>query len=278
MSSDELYLSIVIPAYNEERRLPKNMERVLEYVDSQPYAAEVVVVDDGSTDSTVRAMRPFAETHPHVCIIENDHRGKGYAVRTGMLAAQGRYILFTDADLPTPLTELPKLLNLADSGYDIVVGSREGLGARRMGEPWYRHLMGRVFNFVVRLLTLREFQDTQCGFKLFTRESAHDLFRRMLLYGDDTKLAKGGTLTGFDVEVLYLALKSGYRVKDVPVEWHYGESSKVNPVREAVRMFGDVIQVRLNDWLGRYRQPVATTGKMRGHPPASEPEDPSAGK
>jgi hypothetical protein len=138
--------------------------------------------------------------------------------------------------------------------------------------------MGRVFNFVVRLVTIREFQDTQCGFKLFTRQSAHDLFRRMLLYGEDAKLAKGGTLTGFDVEILYLALKSGYRVKDVPVEWHYGESSKVNPVREAVRMFGDVIRVRLNDWRGRYRQPGAATGKMGGPPPVSEREDTSAGE
>lgn len=277
MSADEYHLSIVIPAYNEEKRLPRNLEKVLEYVQSLPYPVEIVIVDDGSTDGTLAAVRAYADKNPHIRVIENDHRGKGYTVRTGMLAAQGRYTLFTDADLPTPLTELPKLLSLAESGYDIVVGSREGLGARRVGEPWYRHVMGRVFNFVVRLVTLREFQDTQCGFKLFTRQSAHDLFRRMLLYGEDAKLAKGGTLTGFDVEILYLALKSGYRVKDVPVEWHYGESSKVNPVREAVRMFGDVIRVRLNDWLGRYGQPAGATGK-RGHLPPSDREDASAGE
>ena len=267
MTSGQPYLSIVIPAYNEERRLPGNLDKVMEYLQSQPYVSEVVVVDDGSADGTVAALRPYAARYPQLRIIENDHRGKAYAVRTGMLAAQGDYVLFTDADLPTPLTELPKLLGFARKGFDIVIGSREGLGARRVGEPSYRHLMGRVFNFVVRMVALRQFQDTQCGFKLFTRESAHDLFRRLRLYGENAKLAKGGTLTGFDVEVLYLAVKSGYRATDVPVEWHYGESSKVHPARESIRMFQDVMRVRLNDWRGKYRQPVAAKGKMGGHPP-----------
>jgi glycosyltransferase involved in cell wall biosynthesis len=267
MTSDQPFLSIVIPAYNEEKRLPGNLDRVLEYARAQPYQSEIVIVDDGSADGTVAALRPYAERYPRIRIIENDHRGKGYAVRTGMLAAQGQYILFTDADLPTPLAEVRKLLDLATSGYDVVIGSREGLGARRVGEPLYRHFMGRVFNFVVRMVTLPQFQDTQCGFKLFTREAAHDLFRRLRLYGENAKLAKGGTLTGFDVEVLYLAVKSGYRATDVPVEWHYGESSKVHPVRESIRMFRDVVRVRLNDWAGKYRQTVAAKGMMGGRPP-----------
>jgi dolichyl-phosphate beta-glucosyltransferase len=267
MNSGQPYLSIVIPAYNEEHRLPGNLGKVMEYLQGQPYQAEVVIVDDGSVDGTVAALQPYAEHFPQLRVIENDHRGKAYAVRTGMLAAQGDYVLFTDADLPTPLTELPKLLELAKQGHDLVIGSREGLGARRVGEPSYRHLMGRVFNLVVRMVALGHFQDTQCGFKLFTRKSAHDLFRRLRLYGEDTKLAKGGTLTGFDVEVLYLAVKFGYRVADVPVEWHYGESSKVHPLRESIRMFQDVVRVRLNDWRGKYRQPVAAKGKMGGRPP-----------
>jgi dolichyl-phosphate beta-glucosyltransferase len=267
MSPEQPYLSIVIPAYNEEQRLPANLERVLQYANAQPYATEVIIVDDGSTDGTLEALRPYAVRYPFVKVIENDHRGKAYAVRTGMLASRGEYVLFTDADLPTPLSELPKLLRQAEAGYDVVIGSREGLGARRIGEPHYRHLMGRVFNAVVRLFTLREFQDTQCGFKLFSRRAAHDLFARMQLYGENAKPAKGSTLTGFDVEVLYLALKSGYRAKDVPVEWHYGESSKVRPLRESVRMFQDVIRVRLNDLQGKYRQPVAAKGQMGGHPP-----------
>lgn len=267
MSSDETYLSIVIPAYNEEKRLPANLEKVLAFAQAQPYETEIIVVDDGSTDGTVAAVRPFTSRHPRLRLIENDHRGKAYTVRTGMLAATGRYVLFTDADLPTPLEELGKMFAATEAGYDVVIGSREGLGARRVGEPWYRHFMGRVFNFVVRLVALRHFQDTQCGFKLFTREAAHDLFRRLRLYGDDAKPAKGGTLTGFDVEVLYLAVKFGYKVKDVPVEWHYGESSKVHPVRESARMFLDVVRIRLNDWRGRYRQTVAAKGQMGGPPP-----------
>lgn len=264
MTPGQPHLSIVIPAYNEEHRLPANMEKVIAYAQAQAYTSEVIVVDDGSTDRTVDVLRPFAERYEGVRIIENDHRGKAYAVRTGMLASRGDYALFTDADLPTPLGELPKLMMLAKSGYDVVIGSREGLGARRVGEPWYRHLMGRVFNFVVRLVTLRGFQDTQCGFKLFTNQAAHDLFHRMRLYGEDAKLAKGSALTGFDVEVLYLAQKFGYRVADAPVEWHYGESSKVHPVRESIRMFQDVVRVRLNDLQGKYRQPVAAKGKMGG--------------
>lgn len=267
MSSDEAYLTIVIPAYNEEKRLPANLEKVLAFAQAQPYETEIIIVDDGSTDGTVASVRPFMGRHPRLRLIENDHRGKAYTVRTGMLAATGRYVLFTDADLPTPLEELTKMFAAMQEGYDVVIGSREGLGARRVGEPWYRHFMGRVFNLVVRLVALRQFQDTQCGFKLFTREAAHDLFRHLRLYGEDAKPAKGGTLTGFDVEVLYLAVKFGYRVKDVPVEWHYGESSKVHPVRESARMFLDVVRIRLNDWRGRYRQTVAAKGQMGGPPP-----------
>lgn len=269
MSSNEPYLTIVIPAYNEEKRLPSNLEKVLAFVQTQPYETEIIVVDDGSTDGTVTAVREFLPRHPRLRLIENDHRGKAYTVRTGMLAATGRYVLFTDADLPTPLEELSKMFAAVKEGHDVVIGSREGLGARRVGEPWYRHFMGRVFNFVVRLVALRRFQDTQCGFKLFTREAAHDLFRRLRLYGEDAKPAKGGTLTGFDVEVLFLAVKFGYRVKDVPVEWHYGESSKVHPVRESARMFLDVVRIRLNEWRGRYHQTVAAKGQMGRHPPAA---------
>lgn len=269
MTCDEAYLTIVIPAYNEEKRLPSNLEKVLAFALAQPYPTEIIVVDDGSTDGTVPAVRPFAERYPRLRLLENAHRGKAYTVRTGMLAATGKRVLFTDADLPTPLEELPKLFAAMDAGYDVVIGSREGLGARRVGEPWYRHFMGRVFNLVVRLVTLPHFQDTQCGFKLFTREAAHDLFRRLRLYGEDAKPPKGSALTGFDVEVLYLAVKSGYKVKDVPVEWHYGESSKVHPLPESIRMFQDVVRIRLNDWRGRYRQPVAAKGQMGGHPPES---------
>jgi len=246
------HLSIVIPAYNEERRLPATLARVLEYAAAQPYAVEVIVVDDGSHDETVRVAEEAMQGYAAARVIRNDHRGKGYAVRTGMLAAEGDYVLFSDADLATPITEWEKFHVALGNGYDIAIGSREGLGAKRVGEPWYRHIMGRVFNFLVRMVAIGGYQDTQCGFKAFCRDVAHDLFRRVRLYGEQAGPVRGSALTGFDVEVLFLAMKHGYRTKEIPVVWHYGAHTKVNPVRDSVRMFRDVWNVRLNDLRGRY--------------------------
>jgi dolichyl-phosphate beta-glucosyltransferase len=246
------FLSIVIPAYNEERRLPRSLEKVLAFLQTRDYPAEVIVVDDGSTDNTVGVVKSFMARYPFVSIIKNDHRGKGYAVRTGMLAAQGTYVLFSDADLATPIEEADRLLALLGDGYDIAIGSREVLGAQRLNEPGYRHLMGRVFNLLVRLVAVGGFQDTQCGFKCFRREVAQDLFQRVQLYGAEAGLAKGGMVTGFDVEVLFLALKRDYKVKEVPVQWHYGANTKVSPLLDSARMFMDVLRVKLNDWRGKY--------------------------
>ncbi|HDN80281.1 MAG: glycosyltransferase family 2 protein [Chloroflexi bacterium] len=252
MTDREIFLSLVIPAYNEEKRLPGTLEKVLDYLARQDYTSEVIVVDDGSEDGTPSVVESFQKSHPNLRLIRNDHRGKGYAVRTGVLAAQGRYIVFSDADLATPIEELPKLLEPLQSGYDVAIGSREGLGARRYGEPWHRHLMGRVFNFLVRLLVVGHYQDTQCGFKGFRREAGHELFRRVRLYGEEAGVIKGGAVTAFDVEVLLLAHKRGYKVKEVPVEWYYGENTKVNPLRDSIRMLKDIFMVRWNEWRGLY--------------------------
>jgi dolichyl-phosphate beta-glucosyltransferase len=246
------FLSIVIPAYNEERRLPGSLEKVLAFLHTKDYPAEVIVVDDGSTDNTVGVVEGFIARYPLVSIIKNDHRGKGYAVRTGMLAARGTCVLFSDADLATPIDEVDRLLAFLEDGYDIAIGSREGMGAQRINEPGYRHLMGRVFNLLVRLVAVGGFQDTQCGFKCFRREVVQDLFQRVQLYGAEAGPARGGMVTGFDVEVLFLALKSGYKVKEVPVQWHYGANTKVNPMLDSARMFTDVLRVRLNHWRGKY--------------------------
>ncbi|MEA3344874.1 MAG: dolichyl-phosphate beta-glucosyltransferase [Chloroflexota bacterium] len=253
-SSEKPYLSIVVPAYNEERRLPATLARILCYLDEQPYKGEIIVVDDGSEDDTVEAAKRLMSRHPNLRLIENDHRGKGYAVRTGMLAAQGQVALFTDADLAVPIEETARLLAQLEEGYDIAIGSREGLGARRYGEPWYRHLMGRGFNLLVRAIAIGQFKDTQCGFKCFRGEAAHDLFSRLQLYGDQAHPIERAATTAFDVEVLFLALKRGYRVAEVPVEWHYGLRSKVHPISDSIHMFRDVLAVRLNDWRGLYEE------------------------
>jgi dolichyl-phosphate beta-glucosyltransferase len=248
----EPYLSIVVPAYNEDRRLPATLARILCYLDPQPYDAEIIVVDDGSEDRTVEIVKGLLPRHPRLRLIENDHRGKGYAVRTGVLAARGQAVIFCDADLAVPIEETGRLLDTLEEGYDVVIGSREGLGARRYDEPWHRHVMGRVFNCLVRLIAVGHFQDTQCGFKCFRGEVAQDLFSGLRLYGDEAPTLKGAAVTAFDVEVLFLALKRGYRVAEVPVEWHYGLHSKVSPMIDSLRLLKDVVGVRVNDWRGLY--------------------------
>jgi len=257
-------LSIVIPAYNEERRLPRYLKSIIEYLRERAYPAEILVVDDGSEDSTVSAVASFASDFPDLRVVRNLHMGKAVAVTTGMLQARGRYVLFCDADGATPIEELDKLLPHLESGYDVVIGSREGATARRFDEPWYRHLMGRVFNLITQLLAVRGIQDTQCGFKAFRRSAAQDIFRGLRLYQPGENAVAGAMVTGFDVEVLFLAQKLGYSIKEVPVHWYYSDESKVNPLRDSLRNLGDVLRVRLNDLRGRYRQASSAKGKMRG--------------
>ncbi|NTU86101.1 MAG: glycosyltransferase family 2 protein [Chloroflexales bacterium] len=247
---DPLYLSIVIPAYNEARRLPLTLTRIAAYLADQPFATEILVVDDGSSDETASV----AAAQPGVQVLRCDHRGKGFAVRAGALAARGTYVLLCDADLAVPIEEWPKLAAPLSAGADVVIGSREGAGASREGEPWYRHVMGRVFNGVIHLLALRGINDTQCGFKAMPRLVAYELFRRARIYGDDAPLVEGAAVTAYDVELLFLARKAGYRIVEVPVRWHYGSETKVSPVRDSLRNLRDVLTVRFNDLRGRYDQ------------------------
>lgn len=261
--SNRPLVSVVIPAYNEERRLPQTLQRVDEYFAQQSYPVEIIVVDDGSSDGTARVVTSFIETHPRVRLIKNDHRGKGYTVRTGMLAARGHIVLFSDADLSTPIEDIEKLLPWFERGYDIVIGSREGVGAQRIREPFYRHLMGRVFNLIVRMLTVSGIQDTQCGFKAFRDDVAQDVFSRVLLYGKDAKPVTNGMVTAFDVEVLFIGAKAGYRIQEVPVQWQYGTETKVNPLKDSWRNFRDVVMVRWNDLRGKYNRSSPSAARER---------------
>lgn len=246
-------LSVVVPAYNEERRLPATLHTILAYLNQQPYPTELIIADDGSTDETAAIVDRLLDRHPNLHLLRLDHRGKGYAVRAGALSARGDHVLLCDADLAVPIEEWERLFRAIEAGADIAIGSREGVGARRVGEPWYRHVMGRVFNMIVRVVAVGSFQDTQCGFKVLRRAAAEDLFRRVQIYGDDAPRVQGAAVTAYDVELLFLAVRRGYRVVEVPVPWHYGEETKVNPLRDSWRNLRDVLAVRWFALLGRYK-------------------------
>ena len=232
-----LDLSVVIPAFNEAERLPPTLLRVREFLDGWGGSYEIVVVDDGSRDETVARAEAAG-----VRVLRNGvNRGKGYSVRHGMLAARGARRLMTDADLSTPMSELPRLLKVMDEGYSVVIASRALPGANlEVRQPWYRENMGRLFNLCVRLLALPGLQDTQCGFKLFSAEAAHDAFTAARLDG-----------FSFDVEALFLARRSGHRIAEIPVTWRNDAATRVGAFTGFVA-FVDLLRIKTNAWAGRY--------------------------
>lgn len=239
-------LSIVIPAYNEEKRLPLTLETVLRYLDRQTFSfVEILVVDDGSRDGTAVLVERVAARDPRLRLLRNPgNRGKGYSVRHGMLEGQGEYILFTDADLSSPIEELVKLRDAVErEKAAVAIGSR-ALDRSLVGvhQPFFREASGRFFNLAMRLVTGLPFRDTQCGFKLFQREAAREIFARQTLDG-----------FGFDVEALYLAQLLGYRVVEVPVRWNDVEGTKVS-LLHGLKAFLDPLRVRWNHLSGRYRR------------------------
>lgn len=233
-------VSVVIPAYNEERRLPQTLPQVLQFLRGQSFSWEVIVVDDGSVDRTAEIVAEMAREEPALRLLRLPHRGKGSALRAGMLAAQGTYRFLCDADLSVPIEDLTNFLPALREA-EVAIASREAPGAQRIGEPVYRHLMGRIYNLLVRLLLLPGIRDTQCGFKGFRQETVVPLFSRQGMEG-----------WGFDVELLYLARGLGYRIVEVPVRWTYGRHSRLRLLRDPWRMFRDLWRVRWRAWLGKY--------------------------
>jgi dolichyl-phosphate beta-glucosyltransferase len=235
------YLSIVIPAYNEANRLPQTLTKVLSFLEEQSYKSEVIVVENGSEDDTLEVARAFEKKSPKLRVLHENKRGKGNAVRSGMLIARGEYKFMADADLSMPIEEIHRFLPPVLSDYDVAIGSREAEGAVRYDEPAYRHAGGRLINLSIRLLALPGLQDTQCGFKCFRNPAAEDLFRNQ-------------TMTGwsFDIELLYIARLRGYRIIEVPIPWYFTPESKVQPVKDALRMIRDLLKIRQNARRGMY--------------------------
>lgn len=234
-------LSVIIPAFNESDRIIPTLDKIAAYLERQTYSWEVLVVDDGSADDTSDLVTRWAVDRQNVMLVPREHFGKGWAVRAGMLEAKGRYRFMCDADLAMPIEWIDEFLRKMDAGVDIVIGSREAEGARRFHEPGYRHLMGRVFNRVVRMMAVKGIEDTQCGFKCFREEAALDLFGRQRIRG-----------MGFDAEILYLAQKKRYAIEEMPVDWYFQTVSKVRPVADTIDMFKDTVLIRLRDLFGRY--------------------------
>ena len=243
-------LSVVMPAFNEEFSLRAGvLDSVYDYLKRQKYSWEILFVDDGSTDLTVKIAEDFAKKHDNFQVLTEPHRGKGGTVTAGMLKARGNVILFTDTDQATPINQLEKILPKFREGYDVVIGSRHG----RQGAPLIRKVMAAGFSFL-RLIVLRlPFKDTQCGFKAFTSVAAGEIFKRLEIFSSKN-INKGASVTaGFDLEVLYIARKLGYKIAEVPVDWHHMEGTKVNPIKDSIEGLRGLIMVRLNALQGKYR-------------------------
>ena len=240
-------LSVVIPMYNEAARMRNSLPPLLAYLAAQPYTYEVIAVDDGSADGTAGLARELlAEVPQHRVIETRPNQGKGHALRIGMPASRGEFVLFTDADLSTPPTELEKFWPCLEEGYDVVIGSRKMEGAvliRR--QPWWRERLGKVFTWLSDRLATRDISDVTCGFKVFSRQAAHDLFRRARIND-----------FSFDAEVLFLAQRRGYRIKEVPVTWHDEQGTKVRVLRDAVRAMRGLLRIRANAAAGRYGERI----------------------
>jgi glycosyltransferase involved in cell wall biosynthesis len=234
------FFSIVIPAHNEQNRLPGTLEQIFQFLSQQSFSSEVIVVENGSTDSTHQVAQEFAEQHANLLVLQSE-KGKGAAVQRGMLAAKGEYRFMCDADLSMPVQEIIKFIPPQLQDFDIAIASREAKGAVRYNEPSYRHWGGRGINFLIQVLILPGLNDTQCGFKCFRAEVAKDVFSRQTLHG-----------WSFDIELLYIARRHGYRIVEIPIHWYHFSDSKVSALRDAVHMIRDIFRIHANARRGIY--------------------------
>jgi dolichyl-phosphate beta-glucosyltransferase len=247
----QIYLSIVIPIYNEEKRISATLDKLLAYLSGQTWSREILLVDDGSSDGGVALARRRLEEAREVCrvISYGANRGKGYALKQGMLASQGRYALFTDADLSTPIEELDKILPWFDQGFDIVQGSRKMPGAAvERHQPWLRENMGKIFTWLSNFIARVDVRDVTCGFKCYRDEVAHDLYGRQQIFD-----------WSFDAEIIYIARRSHYKLKEVPVRWYDERGTKVHLLKDSVRSFWGLLTIRINGFKGLYNQPARAT-------------------
>ncbi len=240
-----VFLSIVIPAFNEERRLPRSLDQVLAYLNTHKHSTEIVVVDDGSSDGTAKIAAEFARKFPQVRLVRNPgNRGKGFSIRHGVRESRGEWVLFSDADLSAPIEEMEKLFQaIEQEKAHVAIGSR-AMDRSLIGvhQSWFRENAGRLFNLLMRLIVGLPFWDTQCGFKLFRRDAAEQAFGKGIIDG-----------FGFDVEVLFIAQSGGHKIVEVPVRWNHADGTKLSLFGDSVKMFTDLLRVRWNQITGKYR-------------------------
>jgi dolichyl-phosphate beta-glucosyltransferase len=241
MPADPPDVSIVVPAFNEELRIGSTLDDLVRFLGAQPWRWEVRVVDDGSQDRTCALVEEHARSTAGIVLQREPHRGKGGAVKAGLMAATASYRFICDADLSMPVEELPRFLPPRLTDFDVAIGSREGHGARRIGEPLIRHIAGRIFNYAVQQLTVPGIEDTQCGLKMFTADAVEAIFPQMSVDG-----------WAFDIEALCIARARGLRIVEVPIEWHYRRASQLNLLRDGVSMFRELLRIRARARGGAY--------------------------
>lgn len=235
MNSSNPYLSIIIPVHNEENRLPSALEQLSNFLNQQTYSSEILVVENGSSDKTLEKARAYCGLIPNLTVIHEEQRGKGLAVRNGMLAARGEYRFFCDVDFSMPVPEINRFFPPELNGIDIAIGSREAPGSVRYNEPAYRHIVGRIFNSLVRWMAVPGLQDTQCGFKCFHARVVEDIFPLQTLTG-----------MSFDAEVLFIARMRGYKIVELPIPWYFNPDSRVRLFKDSFRMALDLLTIRMN--------------------------------